>query len=183
MSLETSAASQHFLSRLRRRVEWFPEWECFWTRSNPSHVVELGDRLIYGRNVTSRHPPQYQRRLEQVLKPVAPPPQEIQVLAAVDEVPQLFARLPDAEVDDDVITHRAGGGGVVGPVSRVAPDETWRPFGEGVDGVEPVQEGLELGRIERGDGAAEVEDGQMVASGHGTAIEAPLYFYVNEYWF
>ena len=118
-----------------------------------------------------------------MLKPLPTSTQKVEVVAAIDEVPQLLARLPDAEVDNHVVVERASGGGVVRSLGGIAPDETGRLLGQGIDRVEPVHEGLKLGGIERRHGPADVEDGQVMRPVHTRYQRHTARFYVNSHLF
>src|SRR5262249_55179188 len=83
-----------------------------WRRPVAPDPVPLADGLVQGGDMAGGDPPQHQKRFCHVLEKLTPPAQEVEVLAAVAKVPQQLARFPHAEVDEDVISERAGGGGV-----------------------------------------------------------------------
>src|SRR5262249_38418544 len=85
------------------RIEWLPKRERRRARPRATQLLQPVDGLLERWNMAGRHPPQDEKWFIHMLKPVTPSAQEVEMLAAIYEIPQLLARLPDAEVDDDAI--------------------------------------------------------------------------------
>ena len=161
-------------------VRYAPDGDAAGASPAPGTAPRRGTRTRSGRAPAggpgARGPPRRRERARpgpttsrsrplHVREPVAPLLVDLEVRARVDVGAQRLDRLPDRQVDDDLVVvvdrHR---GRVVAAVAGQAPDEARRAIGERVDLVEPRHEAGQLRRIERRDEAGDVDLGQMEGS-------------------
>jgi hypothetical protein len=127
--------------------------------------------------VADRDPPQRLVGLGGALEPLPAAGEQAQVVAAVGVVPQGLDRLPDRAVDEQSVVVVVGSeaGGVFAVVVHHAPDEPRGAFGERVDLRQLGDEVGHFGAVPWGDGAGDVDLGE-VESSHGDSMAGAVIY-------